>query len=65
MVEGVLIGVLTICVINHGPCTVEHGHREFVSCDFKGRANARPTKWGETRNRTSTTVHSEDIMVVK
>ena len=41
--KGVIVAILAVGVMNHGPSTVEHRNREFTSWDFRERANARPS----------------------
>ena len=55
-IKGVTVIIyLVIDVMNHGPSTID------ASLEFKGsiskRPNKRQLKGGETRDRTSTTVH--------
>ena len=38
-IEGVIVAVLAVGVMNHGPSTVKRPNREFTNWDFRGRAN--------------------------
>ena len=35
----VIVEILAVGVMNHGPSTVERPNREFASWDFRGRPN--------------------------
>ena len=37
--ERVIVEILAVGVMNHGPSTVERPNREFASWDFRGRPN--------------------------
>ena len=52
--ERVIVEILAVGVMNHGPSTVERLNWEFASWDFRGEISPLD----ETRNRTSNTVHS-------
>ena len=37
--EHVIVEILAVSVMNHGPSTVKRPNREFINWDFRGRAN--------------------------
>ena len=37
--ERIIVEILAVGVMNHGPSTVKRTNREFTNWDFRGRAN--------------------------
>ena len=57
--EGVIVAILAIGVMNHGPSAVECPNREVASWDFRGTANksSSPLSRNQLDDLYSTTVH--------
>ena len=54
----VIVAILAVGVMNHGPSTVERPNREFGSWDFRGRPNKSSSPLLRNQILTWSTPHS-------